>query len=172
MDKNALRKILLKRRKTVENKQLKDQLIFDKLVLLLQPYQDIALYVSMDEEVDTHRLIRHLLKHGKRVYSSRFDQKDLTFYPITSFDDLQPETWGILQPKATTAVDKTTFDAMVIPLVGFDDFNNRLGFGKGYYDRYLLNYQGKKIGLAYLCQKVAQLPVDDFDVPLDIIVHE
>ena len=64
------------------------------------------------------------------------------------------------------------FLLLIVPMVGYDQSGNRLGYGGGYYDRYLSDYCGNVIGLAFSFQEVANLPVEPFDLPIKKIINE
>ena len=78
----------------------------------------------------------------------------------------------ILEPDNHHFISKDQIDLMIVPIVAYDCFNNRLGYGGGYYDRYLSDYKGKIIGLAFSFQKVPLLPVEPFDLPISTIIDE
>ena len=82
--------------------------------------------------------------------------------------------YGIFEPDPSSSVklNKDEIDVIIVPCVGFDEKKNRLGYGGGYYDRYLENNKALKIGVAFEVQKVSDLPVKENDIPLDIIVTE
>ena len=183
--KKEIRKRLIYERGHIDEKDRKqnDLKIFNKLVGLRE-YREadlILVYASYNGEVDTSRLIERALADGKRVAcpSCRIEDDEplLEFYRITSFDDLRPGFKGIPEPR-TGSRDKLTLEEtdgclVIVPLVGYDKANNRLGYGKGFYDRFFASHKAlKKIGLAYLCQEEEKLPTDDHDVKLDMIINE
>ena len=79
---------------------------------------------------------------------------------------------GVLQPPTTDLTLKDEMDVIIVPVVGFDRQNNRIGYGKGFYDRYLSDYKHKTIGLAFDEQEYRHIPHDENDVALDYIVTE
>ena len=80
--------------------------------------------------------------------------------------------YGILEPVNAKIIDKNEIDMIIVPMVAFDAQRHRMGHGKGYYDRYLKDYQGMKIGVAFECQKFPQLDVYPHDIPMDLIISE
>lgn len=77
------------------------------------------------------------------------------------------------RPDKGAAIPTTKFDAIIVPVLGFDEAGNRLGMGGGWYDRFLAGQaKALKIGLAFECQKVSLLPTETHDQPLDVIVTE
>ncbi|MBD1576261.1 5-formyltetrahydrofolate cyclo-ligase [Vibrio sp. S11_S32] len=142
--------------------------------------QEIALYLSVDGEVDTMPTIQWLWQQNKKVLLPvihPFSKGQLLFLNYTPTTPMIANQYGILEPK----LDKTqicplaSVDIIFTPLVAFDDSGQRLGMGGGYYDRTLergfeTGTGASAIGLAHDCQKVAQLPIQLWDIPLATIV--
>ena len=183
--KKELRKRLIYERSNIDEGKRKqyDTAIFEKLVSLKEYRESdlILVYASYNGEVDTYRLIDRAITDGKKVACPRCrigrDIPLLDFYMITSTDDLIPGYKGIPEPR-TDRTDKLTGEEIqgclvIVPLVGYDKACNRLGYGKGFYDRFFkANMDLKKIGLAYRCQEEDMLPTDEYDIKLDMIVNE
>ena len=137
----------------------------------------ILAYVSFSSEVDTHFLIQHALKNGKKVAVPKvFDNNEMRFFFIDSLDELKPGAYGILEPDPVSEliIDENKNYVILLPGVAFDDEKNRLGYGGGYYDRYLEKYSFIfKIMLAYELEKLDNtLPTDRHDVKPDIVITE
>lgn len=97
----------------------------------------------------------------------------MNFYLINSLDELKKSSFGILEPSnQSKIINKENIDLLIVPMVAFDSNHNRLGYGGGYYDRYLKNYAGKVIGLAFSFQQTEALPVESFDIPIKTIIDE
>ncbi|WP_028022953.1 5-formyltetrahydrofolate cyclo-ligase [Enterovibrio calviensis] len=140
----------------------------------------IALYLSVDGEIDTTPLIEHCWITGKSVYLPvlhPFSAGHLLFLHYHQQSILLPNRYGILEPKLDVRdvlpVDK--LDLICTPLVAFDQTGQRLGMGGGYYDRTLAPWyetqQGAKpLGVAHDCQQVDALPIEAWDVPLPEIL--
>lgn len=139
---------------------------------------DVVLaYVSFSSEVDTHFLIQHALKNGKKVAVPKvFDNNEMRFFYINSLEELKPGAFGILEPEPVSEmiIDNNKKYVILLPGVAFDGDKNRLGYGGGYYDRYLAKYPFiYKIMLAYELEKVEdKLPTNEYDVKSDIIITE
>ena len=136
----------------------------------------VLTYVSLDYEIDTIGLINAALANGKRVACPRCegDKGEMNFYFIESMQDLKKGTFGVLEPMGEQRVGSEFFanSICVVPGLGFDALGNRIGYGQGYYDRFLASYNGFKIGLCYSnCVKYI-LPFESFDVPVDCIITE
>ena len=146
--------------------------ITEKFMSEFSTFGTYLLYYSFDNEVKTDKLISLLQKKGKSVYLPVLNGNDrLGVGEFFSKDNLIRNRFGIFEP--SKPVDKDTFDIAVIPGVAFDKKCNRLGFGKGYYDRFLKNIETKlNIGLSYDLQIVDELPSEAHDEPMDIVLTE
>ncbi|MDD2422566.1 MAG: 5-formyltetrahydrofolate cyclo-ligase [Heliobacteriaceae bacterium] len=138
----------------------------------------IMVYVDFRQEVATRPLIRRLLREGKQVAvpvcreAGRLIPAAIKAFP----GDLRPGKWGILEPPEDhlDSVDPGELDLVLVPGVAFDRRGNRLGYGAGYYDRFLplLRPGASKIGLAFALQLVEDVFPGAHDVPVDCIVTE
>ena len=139
----------------------------------------VLTYVSYGTEVDTRALIDALLAEGRRVAVPRCDAAahSMAFYEISCAKDLVPGYHGIPEPVADIARPVTTAEMVgsvcLVPGLSFDGRGQRLGYGGGYYDRFLAFYPGHKVGLCRSCQlSCTELPRDGHDVPVDFVVSE
>ncbi|MEG0894809.1 MAG: 5-formyltetrahydrofolate cyclo-ligase [Oscillospiraceae bacterium] len=123
----------------------------------------ILCFVSMPIEVDTINIIRQALKLGKVVAVPKWDEKSMQFYRIDSIDNLENI---ILKEEIITA------DICILPGLSFDKQGNRLGFGGGYYDRYLSKNKIFTIGVCYNVNIESYLPAQPHDIKADIIITE
>jgi 5-formyltetrahydrofolate cyclo-ligase len=96
----------------------------------------------------------------------------MDFYKIRSFKDLQMGRFDILEPKTSDIIDPEDLDVIIVPIVAFDKLKHRIGYGKGYFDRYLKKTSARKIGIAFSFQEVDEILVDSFDVDCDIVITE
>ncbi len=152
-----------------------------KYVIGFKPFlmaQTVALYLPVDNEVDTSSLISHLDSLNKTIcLPVVLPEHRLEFCRFRAGDSLQSGSFGILEPSIREWLDITKIDLFLMPLVGFDANGTRLGYGGGYYDR-ALSFLSKKevkpvlVGLAFGFQEVALLPSAAHDVPLHYIVTE
>lgn len=139
----------------------------------------IMVYVDFRNEVRTGSLIAHALAHGKRVSVPITDIKEKRLTPSELLDypgDLEPGAWGILEPKKSLVrpVDPGELDMVLVPGVAFDAGGNRLGYGGGFYDRFL---PGTRPGTVYLApafevQMVNNVLPGPLDIPVHMIVTE
>lgn len=135
----------------------------------------IACYVSVRNEVHTHSLIDFARVSGKRVaVPVALPNRMLVHREIRSLAELKPSTLGLLEPSGETSrvVPPEAFDVIVVPGLAFDRAGNRIGFGAGYYDRFLSLTPAIKIGLAFDFQLFDRLPADDRDVAMDLVITE
>ncbi len=131
--------------------------------------KSIAFYISTKSEVHTHDLIKTLLeKKEKKVSVPVYSANVLS--EISSWSELSEGAFGILEPKNLSVVNDA--DLIIVPGVAFDRQCNRLGHGKGFYDKLLKNYKGKSIALAYEQQIVDKIPTEDHDVKVNKIITE
>lgn len=133
-------------------------------------------YVSTPIEVNTHQLIEEALARGKRVAVPRCvaGTREMEFYLIHSFEDLERRTFGVLEPKVPGCTKLTDFSRSlcIVPALMYDLCGYRLGYGGGYYDRFLANYKGCKVGITYRKNILRFLHYGRYDVPVDILVTE
>lgn len=110
-------------------------------------------YVSTSIEVDTRALILTALEEGKRVAVPRCvpGTRDMEFYYIRGLEELEPGTFGVLEPVPGRSVRMTDFSSglCLVPALCYDWKGYRLGYGKGYYDRFLARFGGRMIGICY-----------------------
>ncbi len=132
----------------------------------------VLAYLSYRDEVDTVELAREVLASGRRLAVPRCvpARHEMTFFEITSFDDVSVGYKGILEPAqhltCSISPDDADYAASVclVPALAFDRKGFRLGYGGGYYDRFLAAYPGMPIGLARASQISGEdLPIDQYD---------
>ncbi len=156
----------------------KDEEIFQQLIALpeYQAAKLVLTYVSTPIEVATFRLITAALAAGKRVAAPRCAEGKIAmdFYEIRSMEELEPAAFSVLEPRLDRCERVTDFadSICVVPGLAFDAAGYRLGYGKGYYDRFLNGYQGCNIGICYQGCIKSCLPHGRFDVNVDILVTE
>ncbi len=133
-------------------------------------------YVSKDIEVDTLAIIRAAWANGKRVAVPRCikDTREMDFYYIESMDDLEEGSFGVLEPIEEKCEKVTDFSKglCIVPGLSFDAEGYRLGYGKGYYDRFLSRFGGETVGLCYSNCIKWKLPHGRYDRAVDMIVTD
>ena len=180
--KDLLRKVILKKRDVLSSDEWfeKSEKIIIRLLNLFEiiKAESIFTYVSFRSEVDTHRMIESFLEKGKAVSVPFTDIEKKTLIPsiIKSVEiDLSPGAFGILEP----AFDKLrpmsleTIDIMIVPGAVFSEKGFRIGYGGGFYDRFLKKNSIKSYALAFEFQIVDQVPFDpELDMKVDYIVTD
>ncbi len=178
--KDAVRSQLLKKRFVLSSAKVrsKSSTIVTRLrqFSLFQDAQTILFYVSYDNEVYTHDLIKESLK-SKRVIVPKCETQtqQLVCSQLYRFQDLSVGSYSILEPsdEAVSAVAVEDIEMILVPGVGFDRRGNRLGHGKGYYDRlFHLATNAVRVGLAFDFQLIENIPVEPHDVIMHYIVSE
>jgi len=152
----------------------------------IQRARRVALYLPNDGEIDPTPLIPWLERRGTRVYLpvvKPLSANQLWFVHYHSGTPMLANRFGIPEPESRFGAHRArrtpawALDAILLPLVGFDDQGQRLGMGGGFYDRTLAfthrpGPRPRLIGLAHECQRVERLPAAPWDVPLDAIVSD
>ena len=129
-------------------------------------------YVPFRQEVDTWPVMRTALAEGKTVAVPKVEGREMTFYRITGEADLAPGSFGILEPKESCpAIWPAAGDVMLLPGAAFDREGHRIGYGGGYYDRYLEQYPVPvKLGICFAFQLVDAIPAETFDQAADVVI--
>lgn len=139
----------------------------------LQGINTAFVYVSGKNEVSTFSLISHLLATGVHVCVPKtFGQGHMEAWQISDLQaDLKPGAFGLLEPVTECPVAIEQIDLVIVPGVAFDKNGNRIGYGGGYYDRFLQKQSiAKKVGVCYQFQLVDAIASDDTDVAMDVVV--
>lgn len=163
---------------TPEEKRRRDGMIFDHIVSspYYQKAETVICFVSTAIEIDTHRLIHYSLRHGKRVAVPRCmnEKGKMLFFYISSMDDLEVGKFSLLEPDPDRCEQLTDYknSVCIVPGFAFDPYGFRLGYGKGYYDRFLSQYGEIKIGICYNSCIAPKLPHGYYDVPIDYLFTE
>lgn len=137
--------------------------------------QSIAITISQGTEVETRAIIEKGWEEGKRIVVPKCEPgtKDMTFRVLNSFDQLEVVYYGLLEPKETEtmAVLASDINLMVVPGLAYNRKGFRIGFGGGYFDRFLNKYNGRTASLAFEeVQIVEELPIEAHDIPVNMII--
>ncbi|MDE7071701.1 MAG: 5-formyltetrahydrofolate cyclo-ligase [Clostridia bacterium] len=146
----------------------------EKIASILQntslPSGSMCVYNSLPSEVDTKAIIEYFSK-SRQVYLPVVDGEDILLVKVDKDTKYQAGSWGISEPIGDRLSPKDVRPAVTItPLLGVDKKLNRLGKGKGYYDRYFASVDTFKIGLAFEEQVLDEVVCDKWDKPLDLVV--
>lgn len=179
-EKKKIRKELLHKRNEIDpvTKIIAARDILSRLAKMdeFQKAEDILLYASYDSEVPTREIFDTTLWMEKRVFFPKVTESEMEFYEIKNYEELSEGYKGILEPdggslKYQDDNHKGTF--MILPGSVFGRDGYRIGYGKGYYDRYLTMHPSIiKCGICYSMQLISHCPHEAFDIKMDIIVTE
>lgn len=141
--------------------------------------ESLLSFVSFGSEIDTAEIINEALRTGKKVYVPRVEGEEMKFYRILSLKELSTGYKGIREPDGSSekyeyhpeAANRTL---MIMPGAAFDPLKNRIGYGKGFYDRYLADKEAlalHTIAIGFCCQLVGEIPCEEQDVkPYQVIL--
>lgn len=175
--KNSLRREMLEKRKTLlkEDKLKWDREIARNLAEMKEfvEAKDVLCYVSTGDEVDTKKIINFSLSQNKNVYVPKVISKEkMEFYKINSLSELQKGYFGIMEPDTENEKFEKGDAICIVPGLCFDKDGNRLGYGGGFYDRYLQNKEIFKASLSYSSFVFEMIDFDEYDVKMDCIVTQ
>lgn len=176
MEKQELRKEIRSRKRQFTSQELREQSFPVVMRLLSHPRiktaKTVMLYYSLPDEVDTHTLVDSLLVSGKQILLPRVTgEGTMELRRYTGPADLALGAYNIMEPTGELFVDYASINLAVIPGVAFDREGNRMGRGKGYYDRLLPKLRSTyKIGICLPFQLVEQIPTDEHDVKMDEVI--
>lgn len=186
MEKQSIRRLVLSEREKLDDgERRKAEILITERILGHQWFynSDILLcFANYGTEISTKEIWLEALRLGKRVYMPKIvsdnDCTQMKFYRIKSREDLMPGYRGIPEPIKTDeefqyTLEETNRVLMLMPGVAFDVYRNRIGYGKGFYDRYLHdkpNLQLRTIGIGFSCQLLQEIPFSDSDIrPYQVI---
>lgn len=176
MTKKELR-IKVKTLKAAQDKRTwsdRSEEIFD-FVEVLESFSNakkILAFWSLDDEINTHAFVQKWAS-TKEVYLPVVKGDNLELVRFEGVEKMKPEPiFGILEPSSSQLASPSEIDLIIVPGLAFDYKCNRLGRGKGYYDRLLKETAAVKVGVGFDFQLFAEVPVESYDVALDMIVTE
>lgn len=163
--KNSLRREMIEKRKELDIKNGEE---FERQIKSLECYKrakTVMLYMPIKGEADLTGLLG-----DDKVFLTPVTEGDDIYACIVGEMKIGP--FGISEPKDKTEFDKTKIDLVLVPGVAFDKYGNRMGFGKGYYDRFLKDISSFKVGVCHWFQMVENVPCEEHDIKMDMIVTE
>ncbi|MEI3336773.1 MAG: 5-formyltetrahydrofolate cyclo-ligase [Clostridium sp.] len=181
MDKKEIRKNMISKRDNIlkEEKEIMDKNIILKLKEseYYKKSKNIFIYLGFGSEIDTMSYIQEFINEGKHIFIPRTDikTKKMEAVEITSLEGLRENKYGILEPDdSKEEFYKNNLDLIILPGVAFDLVGKRIGYGGGYYDRYLENIDKKimKVALIYDFQLLENVPAEEHDIKADYIITE
>ncbi|MGJ5711851.1 5-formyltetrahydrofolate cyclo-ligase [Staphylococcus auricularis] len=174
MDKKTLRKNTIAKMKSFNDndKQKADQYLANKLYETNQYQQAkrIGIVLSMSQEVDTYRIISHMLDDYKTVFvpETDYDKKEMNFKQVEDIAQIGKDAKGINHSTADLPISND-LDLVIVPGVAFNQEGYRIGYGGGFYDKFLAQYQTDTISLLYDFQ-LADFDVEPHDQPVDQLI--
>lgn len=173
--KEILRKQMRKRKRalTIEQKLADEQMVFGMIrdMGLLKDTKHVMLYYSLPDELPTHATVEQWAADGLfKIYLPRVKGDDIEVVPYTGPESLSDDNPFHIAEPVGDAVDPAILDAVIVPGVAFDRHCNRMGRGKGFYDRLLSSGNLYTIGVCHDCQLLDEIPCEPHDHPLDCVI--
>lgn len=179
MDKKTLRKELLSKRKEIpqEKKAIYDKEISKKIIEtdVFKKAEQVLVFASTDFEFDTRYIIDYCRLQNKKVFFPLCTDRNgnMEFLKVHSENELQLGMYNILEPiSACEKYIPYKNDLVIVPCLSADKNKNRIGYGKGYYDRFLKNFKGVSISPCYNEMIYSEIPTDEYDIKINIIVTD
>ena len=174
-EKTSLRNLLLEKRDNTSFDLMKiaSEKIQKKLkkIYAFKNAQKIGAYYPIKSEIFTQDIIQELISQGKEVFLPKVVEEKIEFRKITSFSSLEQNSFDIMEPKDGCMVDNN-LDVILVPTVGISPSGVRLGYGYGFYDRFLAENKTMTISLTLEKQIIKNIPKSEHDVLIDWIVTE
>jgi 5-formyltetrahydrofolate cyclo-ligase len=174
MNKNQIRERILNLRisQSVETAEVKSKIISEKLLGSPQykNAESIMVYFPIKGEVLTDSIVANALKSGKILLAPKMAGDDLIPVRFNSSSLFTKAKFGVTEPQGEAYGGN--IDIVIVPAVAFDQSLNRLGYGKGYYDKFLKDKKCIKIGIGYGFQVLDYIPKSEHDIPMDILIHD
>ncbi len=178
MSKDSLRKFYLSARKEIPSgiRGLKSEIIVQKVLesQWFREARELLCYLSLPDEVETDRILKEAIKQGKKVFVPVIKGEEIVPALLEDFDKLVAGPLGIRQPENPSLQPLAKLDLIIVPGIAFDRDLYRLGFGGGYFDRFLARYQNKArfLGLAFKEQIAEKIPREPWDIPLNGVLTD
>ncbi len=178
MNKQELRKEIRRRKQSFSDEQLsiKSLPIIEKLSARINELgaKNIIMYYSLPDEVDTHHAIDLLLKDNANIYLPKVTgEGTMEIRRYEGKESMREGAFGIMEPCGGVLHRYEDIDLIVVPGMAFDKNFNRLGRGKGYYDRFLAKTTNKKkIGICFDFQVVDSIPTEETDIRMDELIYQ
>ncbi len=181
LSKEDIRNYILSKREICDSEtRIKwDNNIFDKVINseFYKKASIIFIFVSFKNEVNTHQIINRSISDGKIICVPKIQSKEkgIEIFRINSLAEVKPGYYGILEPlERCPEVDSKSIDLILMPGVAFDRHGGRVGYGAGFYDRFLskINIEIDKVALSYNFQLLNNVPMNKLDVFIDGIITE
>lgn len=169
--KKRLRLSMKKRRSENENRDVKEAFLVRHALALLDGRKSVFVYLSFSSEATTDKLAEALLAAGKAVYAPRVEGDKMVAVPLLKESDFALSDYGVREPLGEAYSGE--IEAAIVPLLAVDLRGVRLGYGGGYYDKFLAEHpETFKVGYGYDFQISDELPEEETDVRMDAIATD
>ncbi|GAB5524485.1 MAG: 5-formyltetrahydrofolate cyclo-ligase [Roseivirga sp.] len=181
MNKQDIRQQYLQERKliTAEQYAARCETVAQQAIALIRQSDTLRVHlflpIKKNKEVDTWSIYHWLIdstKHTPVIPKTHFKENRLSHHPMTGKDELQESNYGIPEPSHGRTISPEDIDLIFVPLLAFDTSGNRVGYGAGFYDRFLTNCRKDvlKVGLAISTPLESLIETNEFDIPLDLCI--
>jgi len=174
-EKKSLRSLLLEKRDNtsfdlmkIASEKMQKRL---KKISEFRNAQKIGAYYPIGSEILTQDIIQELMSNGKDVFLPKVVGQNIEFRKITDFSSLEKGSFDIMEPKENCQIDNS-LDVILVPTVGISPTGIRLGYGHGFYDRFLAEHKTTTISLTLEKQIVKNIPKSEHDIVIDWIITE
>jgi len=174
-ERKSLRSFLLEKRDNtsfdfmkIASEKIKKKL---KKINAFRDAQKIGVYYPIGSEILTQDIIQELLSDGKEVFFPKVIGENMEFRKIIDFSSLEKGQFDIMEPKDDCQIDNN-LEVVLVPTVGISPIGVRLGYGHGFYDRFLAKHKSVTISLTFEKQIVKKIPKSEHDIIIDWIVTE
>ncbi|MDQ0222052.1 5-formyltetrahydrofolate cyclo-ligase [Streptococcus moroccensis] len=156
-----------------DEKVIKDQQLAKAFLAssVYQQSQNLALFLAMPFEIDTDKIIEQALKDGKQVLVPKTFGQGKMIFVVYNPNQLTLSSFGVREPLSETAFPKHAIDLILVPGLVWNEEGYRIGFGGGYYDRYLADFKGQTVSLCYAFQLQA-FEAESHDLPVQEVIYE
>lgn len=178
MKKNEIRKLMSKKRNELSSESVKEKSleIFKNLTTIKEfcDAKQVLSYINLNNEVNTEDIINYFWKQGKKTVAPKVKDSEMDFFYFSEYKDLTKGKFNILEPDTNHKYLYNRGDVIIIPGLAFDTYGGRVGYGGGFYDKYLSkSLPLTKIAVAYDFQVLdTEIEVDEFDIKPDYVVTE
>lgn len=173
MSKQSLRKEMMKRLNTLDPsyKNSESQILYEKFLeyINIHNINSVGVVLSMPHELNTDPLISMLIEAGVEVYNPicNYDDKTMEFHPFISFDDLKADSKNIRVPEISNRAVQP--ELIIVPGLIFSHDGYRIGYGGGFYDRYLAGFNGHTVSLVFN-EQIGEAAREPHDIAVDVII--
>ena len=173
MMKKLLRSKYKEIRRSIIDKEDRNNIIFNRVInnTKVIDADTLLIYVSNEEEVDTITIMKYFI-NKKKIGVPRIDNGIMNFYSINSLDELMEGYFGILEPTSNNKIEYFNNTVSITPGICFSYDLYRIGYGKGFYDKFYSNHNVYKIGLCYTECLIDKIDNDKYDIKVDEIITD